>query len=339
VARTDVLVAMDVDAPHDTGHPFEADRVNDISTSTSQRTTRVVRELPSLAAALVPRMPAFTRPYLRLARAHAPIGSWLYLLPGLWAAALASPGLPDWRLVLLLAVAAVLVRGFGCTVNDIVDHRIDAEVERTATRPIPAGEVRVRAAVVFAVAQALVALGVLSATSVPAAVVVGASYPLVVAYPFMKRITHWPQAWLGVVFNGCALAGWVAVTGTVELPAVLLFGAAFFWTLGYDTVYAHQDKRDDVLVGVKSTALLFGGTTKVWVLAFYTATTAGIALAGAVADLHWSFFGVVGLAAVQLCWQVWTVDLDDPADCRRKFTSNRYFGWIVLVAIVVGQLL
>ncbi|KOV79770.1 4-hydroxybenzoate octaprenyltransferase [Nocardia sp. NRRL S-836] len=284
-------------------------------------------------------MPAATRPYLRLARVHAPIGSWLYLLPGLWALALATPGLPDWRRVLLVAVAAVLVRGFGCTVNDIVDHRIDAEVERTATRPIPAGEVGVGAAVAFAVAQALGALGVLMATSVPAAVVVAASYPLVVAYPFMKRITHWPQAWLGVVFNGYVLANWVAVTGAVELPAVLLFGAAFFWTLGYDTIYAHQDKEDDVLVGVKSTALLFGGTTKVWVLAFYTATTAGIALAGAAAGLHWSFYAVLGLAAAQLCWQVRTVDLDDPADCRRKFTSNRYLGWIVFVAILVGQVL
>lgn len=200
----------------------------DISVQPSQQSGRYRLVVPSVAASAVPRAPKAVLPYLQLARMHAPIGSWLYLLPGLWGIALASAGLPDWRHVLPFAVGAVLVRGFGCTVNDLADREVDARVARTIARPIPAGTVTVAGALVFAVVQAVAALLVLAVASVPAAVLVAASYPLVVAYPFMKRITYWPQAWLGMVFGCYILAGWLAVAGRIETPALLLYVAGFF---------------------------------------------------------------------------------------------------------------
>ncbi|WP_223838908.1 4-hydroxybenzoate octaprenyltransferase [Saccharopolyspora pogona] len=311
----------------------------DISAQPSQQSVRNRWVVPSIAASVVPRAPKALLPYLQLARVHAPIGSWLYLLPGLWGMALASAGLPDWRQVLLFAIGAVLVRGFGCTVNDIVDHKVDARVARTAARPIPAGSVTVAGALVFAVVQAVAALLVLAVASVPAAALVAASYPLVVAYPFMKRITYWPQAWLGLVFNSYVLAGWLAVTGRIETPALLLYVAGFFWTLGFDTIYAHQDKADDLLAGVKSAALRLGRATRTWVAGFYGATVVGIVAAGAVAGVHWTFYALLLPSVAQLYRQVATVDIDNPADCREKFVSNRFFGWLVLVAIVVGRVL
>ncbi len=311
----------------------------DISAQPSQQSGRYRFVVPSVAASVVPRAPKAVLPYLQLARMHAPIGSWLYLLPGLWGIALASAGLPDWRHVLLFAVGAVLVRGFGCTVNDLADREVDARVARTVARPIPAGTVTVAGALVFAVVQAVAALLVLAVASVPAAVLVAASYPLVVAYPFMKRITYWPQAWLGMVFGFYILAGWLAVAGRIETPALLLYVAGFFWTLGYDTIYAHQDKADDVQVGVKSLALRLGRATRPWVAGFYGATVVGIVAAGAVAGLHWTFYALFLPGVAQLFWQVVTVDIDNPADCREKFVSNRFFGWLALVAIVAGRVL
>ncbi|MEW5728145.1 MAG: 4-hydroxybenzoate octaprenyltransferase [Pseudomonadota bacterium] len=282
-------------------------------------------------------VPAPARPYLRLMRLDRPIGTWLLLFPCWWSAALAAGGWPDPWLMALFAIGAVVMRGAGCTVNDIADHEFDAQVARTRGRPIPSGAVSVRQAAVFLAAQLAVGLLVLVQLN-PFAIGVGAaSLLLVFPYPFMKRVTYWPQAWLGLTFNWGALVGWAAVTGDIGVPALLLYAAGLFWTLGYDTIYAHQDKEDDALVGVKSTALRLGAATPAWLAGFYGAALALIAAAGWTAGLGWAFWPPLAVAGLHLAWQVRAVDIDDPADCLAKFKSNRVFGWLLLAAIVAGR--
>src|SRR3990170_6376909 len=216
------------------------------------------------------RAPVGLRPYLRLMRADRPIGTWLLLFPCWWAVALATPagGAPDARLLVLFALGAVVMRGAGCTYNDIVDRDIDARVARTAARPIPSGAVSVRQAWVFLALQLAIGLAILLALA-PLAILLGVvSLALIAAYPFMKRITYWPQVFLGLTFNWGALMGWAAATGSLEASALALYAAGVAWTLVYDTIYAHQDKEDDALIGVKSTALKFGARTKAWVAGF-----------------------------------------------------------------------
>lgn len=283
--------------------------------------------------------PAAFRPYLRLMRLDRPIGTWLLLLPGWWSLALAAPRWPDAGLLILFAVGAVVMRGAGCTVNDIIDRDFDGRVARTAGRPIPSGAVSVRQAALFLAAQLTVGLLILLQTNGYAVVLGAASLLLVFSYPFMKRITYWPQAWLGLTFNWGALLGWAAAAGRLEPAAVILYGAGLFWTLGYDTIYAHQDKEDDALIGVKSTALRLGAATPGWLVAFYGLALAGIALAGRTAGLHWPFYALLVPAAVQLGWQVRHLRMDDSADCLAKFKSNRLFGLLVLAAIIAGKII
>ena len=284
-------------------------------------------------------IPAGLRPYLRLMRLDRPIGTWLLLFPCWWSTALAADGWPDWRLMALFGIGAVVMRGAGCTVNDIADHKFDAKVARTAGRPIPSGAVSVTQAVLFL--GLLLAMGLVVLVQLPLfAVAVGAaSLALVFPYPLMKRITYWPQAWLGLTFNWGALLGWAAVTGDVGLPAVVLYAAGLFWTLGYDTIYAHQDKEDDIQIGVKSTALRLGTATPAWLWGFYGAALALIGLSGWLAGLSWAFWPLLALAAGQLAWQAATVRIDDGPDCLTKFRSNRFFGWALLAAIVAGRVL
>ena len=283
--------------------------------------------------------PAPVRPYARLMRLDRPIGTWLLLWPCWWSLALAAPGWPDPWLMALFAVGALVMRGAGCTVNDIADRDIDGRVARTATRPLPSGDV--------SLTQALVLLGVLLAIGFAILVQLGtvaiwlgiASLPLIGFYPFMKRITWWPQAWLGLTFNWGALAGWAAVTGTVDAPPIALYAAGIAWTLGYDTIYAHQDKEDDALIGVKSSARRLGEATRPWLYAFYCAAAALIGVAGWLAGLAWPFYIGLGLAAAQLAWQAARVDIDAPADCLAKFKSNKWLGLIVFAAIVAGRVI
>jgi 4-hydroxybenzoate polyprenyltransferase len=282
-------------------------------------------------------IPPPARPYLRLMRLDRPIGTWLLLFPCWWSAALAADGWPDPLLMALFAVGAVVMRGAGCTVNDIADHEFDAQVARTRTRPIPSGAVSVRQAAAFLALQLAVGLLVLVQLNLFAMVVGAASLLLVFPYPFMKRITWWPQAWLGLTFNWGALLGWAAVRGDIGAPALLLYAAGLFWTLGYDTIYAHQDKDDDALIGVKSTALRLGDATPGWLAAFYGAALALIAAAGWFAGLGWPFWPLLAVAGLQLAWQVKAVDIDDPADCLAKFKSNRGFGWLLLAAVIAGR--
>nr|WP_142848004.1 4-hydroxybenzoate octaprenyltransferase [Telmatospirillum sp. J64-1] len=283
--------------------------------------------------------PAPLRPYLKLMRLDRPIGTWLLLFPCWWSIALASQGMPDLWLMALFGIGALIMRGAGCVINDIADRDFDGKVERTAARPIPSGQVSVKQALAFLVLLLLLGLLILVQLN-PFAIALGAaSLLLVVPYPFMKRITWWPQAWLGLTFNWGALLGWAAVTGGLGFAPLLLYIAGLFWTLGYDTIYAHQDKDDDALIGVKSSARRLGEATMPAVTVFYLVALALIAAAGWVAGLSWVFFVSLAPAAAQLMWQARTMKINDSPDCLAKFKSNRLFGWLLLAAILAGSLI
>lgn len=284
------------------------------------------------------RAPDWLRPYLRLARIDRPIGTWLLLLPGWWSIALAGDRWPDLWTLALFAAGALVMRGAGCTINDIADRDIDARVARTADRPLPAGEITVGQATAFLALLCLFGLLVLIQFNSFAVVLGAASLLLVAVYPFLKRITYWPQAWLGLTFNWGALLGWAAIRGDLAAPAFLLYAAGVFWTLGYDTIYAHQDKEDDAVVGVKSTALKLGSRSKPWLAGFYALATMLFAGAGHLGGLGWPFAIGVGAVATHFAWQVRTVRLDYPKDCLAKFRSNRDLGLILFAAIVAGRL-
>jgi 4-hydroxybenzoate polyprenyltransferase len=285
--------------------------------------------------------PAAACPYLRLMRADRPIGTWLLLWPCWWSAALAwiasSQRAPDLWLLALFAIGAFVMRGAGCIYNDIADRDVDAMVARTRTRPIPSGQVSVAAAAVSMVALCLAGLAVLLQFNMFAIQLGMASLGVVALYPFMKRITYWPQIVLGFAFSWGALMGWAQVFGRLDAPALLLYGAAIVWTVGYDTIYAHQDKEDDALVGLKSTALKFGPRTKPWLALFYALTILLLGLAGAGAGAGWPYFIGLALGSAQLAWQIATLDIDDPANCLVRFRSNRDFGALVFLALLADM--
>jgi 4-hydroxybenzoate polyprenyltransferase len=289
------------------------------------------------------RAPEGLKPWLKLGRFDRPVGIWLLMLPG-WQGitlALAQRGAPfDWRRGLLLfvefAIGAALMRAAGCAYNDIVDRDFDAQVARTAERPIPSGRISVKQAWAFVLGCSLVSLLILL-TLGPVAIGLGlGSLALVAGYPFMKRITWWPQAWLGLTFNWGALMGYAAMSGTLRPSAVLLYASGVFWTLGYDTIYALQDVEDDALVGVKSTARRLGRHAPGAILLFY-ALTAGLAAAAAVtARLGPGFFAPFALFAAAFVLQVRRLKLDDPALALRLFKSNREAGLLLLLAFAAG---
>ena len=286
-------------------------------------------------------VPAVLRPYLRLARIDRPIGTWLLLIPCWWGVALATSASPGWRwpdpaYFALFAVGALVMRGAGCTWNDIIDRDLDGRVARTALRPIPSGDVSVRNAFAFLLFLLLCGLGVLLFFNGFTIAVAAASLILVVIYPMMKRVTYWPQAFLGLAFNWGTLVGWAAVMGSLAAAPLLLYAAGIAWTLGYDTIYAHQDKADDLLIGIKSSALKLGRHTRPWLWGFYGVAVALLAAAGAAAALGWPYYLMLALAALQLGWQAATVDIDSPADCLAKFRSNRLAGFLVLAGMIAG---
>lgn len=282
--------------------------------------------------------PAWTRPYLRLARLDRPIGAWLLLLPCWWSSGLAAVAAREhvnvWH-VLLFFIGAFTMRGAGCTWNDIVDRDLDRQVERTRSRPIPSGQVSVAAAAAFLALQALLGLAVLVQFNRFTIYVGIASLAIVAVYPFMKRFTYWPQVALGLAFSWGALMGWPAVFGRLDWPALLLYAGSIAWVIGYDTIYAHQDREDDALIGVKSTALLFGERTKPMLVVFYALAVALLALAGwgAGAGLVFSL-GLLAFAA-HLSWQIRRLDIADPASCLALFKSNRDAGLILFAALVL----
>lgn len=293
------------------------------------------------------RAPVWARPWLRLSRADRPIGTWLLLLPCWWGVALAAlasgPAPVDLWVAVACAGGAWLMRGAGCTWNDITDRHIDAAVARTRSRPIPSGQVGVRGAVAWMVAQSLVAFAILL-TFAPLAIWLGvASLVLVAIYPFAKRFTWWPQLFLGLAFNWGAILAYAAHDGTLGVAPVLLYGAGIAWTLFYDTIYAHQDREDDALIGVKSTARLFGARTGRWLWAFALAA-GGLMLASVLLAAPAGAGRIVALAGVagfvaHLVWQMRALDIDDPARCLALFRSNRDAGLIVAGALALGALL
>jgi len=282
--------------------------------------------------------PAPLRPYLALARLDRPIGIWLLLFPCIWGLALASPGAPDFFFLLLFGIGAVLMRGAGCTLNDIVDRDFDAKVERTRLRPLARGAISLGRAYGFLGLLLLLGLGVLLCFNRFTIYLGLASLLPVALYPFAKRVTYWPQAVLGLTFNWGALLGWTAIRGSLEMAPLLLYGGAVLWTLGYDTIYAHQDKADDLRIGVKSTAIRLGDRTRIFLFGVYGAALALFALAGNAAHLGGVFYvGLLCLGA-HFFWQAATLETERPADCLAKFRSNQWAGLILALAIVAAQI-
>jgi 4-hydroxybenzoate polyprenyltransferase len=286
-------------------------------------------------------LPKALRPYALLARLDRPIGTWLLLIPCWWGIFI-SPDILNRTghgliHALLFTIGAIVMRGAGCTYNDIVDRKIDAQVARTRGRPLPSGAVSVGAAVLFMVVQMAIGCIVLASFNRFTFWLGVMSLGLVFAYPFMKRITWWPQAWLGLTFNWGALMGYAAETGRLDTTAYLLYASGFVWTLGYDTIYALQDREDDALIGVRSTARKFGDEAKSWITGFYIGTVALLVAAGASAGMGTSFYAVLAIAAAQLAWQTSSLQIDSPTDCLAKFRSNRLFGWLVLAALLLGH--
>jgi 4-hydroxybenzoate polyprenyltransferase len=289
------------------------------------------------------RAPLWSRPYLRLSRLDRPIGSWLLLLPCWWSAALAAGIAHDLKrlplILVLFLIGAFAMRGAGCTWNDITDRDLDAQVERTRSRPIPAGQVSVAQAASFLVLQALVGLAVLLQFNSYAVVTGIASLVVVAVYPFMKRITYWPQVVLGLAFSWGALMGFAVMFGRIDATALVLYAGAIAWVIGYDTIYAHQDTEDDALIGIKSTALLFGARTRPALMVFYGLAVALIGAALALAEARWpAWLGLIAFAA-HLVWQIWRLEIGDPALCLRIFKSNRDAGLLLFAGLLGDAML
>jgi 4-hydroxybenzoate polyprenyltransferase len=286
------------------------------------------------------RAPTWIRPYLRLARLDRPIGSWLLLIPCWWSTALAGVAAHQqvpkvWHIVLFF-IGAFAMRGAGCTWNDIVDRDLDARVERTRSRPIPSGQVSVQQAAAFLLVQALIGLLVLLQFNLFAIATGIASLAIVAIYPFMKRITYWPQIVLGLAFSWGALMGWAAAFGRLDAPAIVLYAGSISWVIGYDTIYAHQDREDDALIGIKSTALLFGERTKPMLAVFFTAAVVLIGIAGYLVGAGLIFWLALAAFAAHLAWQIRRLDIADPDLCLVLFKSNRDAGLILFAGLLLA---
>jgi len=286
--------------------------------------------------------PPWSRPYLRLARFDRPIGSWLLLMPCWWSAALAagaarSPSQLPLQIALFF-VGAFLMRGAGCTWNDITDRDLDAKVERTRSRPIPAGQVSVSQALVFLIAQALIGLVVLLQFNRFAVATGIASLIIVAIYPFMKRITWWPQIVLGLAFSWGALMGFAATFARIDATALVLYAGSIAWVIGYDTIYAHQDAEDDALIGIKSTARLFGARTREALVAFYGLAVVLIGAALVLAGSGLAAWIGIGVFAAHLVWQISRLHIGDAALCLRVFKSNRDAGLLLFAGLLIDAI-
>jgi 4-hydroxybenzoate polyprenyltransferase len=287
--------------------------------------------------------PSALQPFMQLARFDRPIGGWLLLFPCWWSLSMAelARGRPypnPWYLLLFL-IGAFVMRGAGCTYNDIIDRDYDAQVARTRNRPLPSGRVTVKQALVFAVVLSLIGLAVLVQFNEFTIKLGMASLVLVAFYPFAKRFTNWPQLVLGLTFKWGALVGWAAIHHGIDPPAMALYAGCVLWTVGYDTIYAHQDSTDDAVVGIKSTARHFGASTHNWVGGLYGCAVCLWALAGALATAHLMFFAALALVSLQLAWQVTTLDTSDPANCLRRFKSNKDVGFAIFLGLLADMAL
>lgn len=284
--------------------------------------------------------PAFLRPLLKLGRMDRPIGVWLLFWPCSWAIALGGDYAkhPDYLLLGLFFAGALLMRSAGCAFNDIVDREYDTRVERTQARPLASGQLSVREAWLFLALMALLGFLILLQLNGFSILLGAASLVLIGVYPFMKRITYWPQLFLGLTFNWGALLGWAAVTGSLSLEALYLYCAGVFWTLGYDTIYAHMDKTDDILIGVKSTALKFGENTRAWLFVFYGLAFGFFLLAGIEAGLNQVYY--VGIIMIFFLFrhQISTLDIHDPKNCLKNFKSNNSVGLVLFLFIWASKI-
>lgn len=292
-----------------------------------------------IATGWVARLPRAWLPYLLLARVDRPIGTWLLFLPGLWGILLArAPTAETLRLVVLFGMGSLVMRAAGCVVNDLWDRDIDRKVARTAGRPLASGALRARHAFLFLAGLLAAGLLVLLQLNRLAQALGVASLLLVALYPLAKRVTWWPQLMMGFTFGYGAPMGYAAATGRLDAAWVALYAAAILWDLGFDTIYAHQDREDDALIGVRSTARLFGTRTPPFLAVCYAAAVAVLALAGWLAGLGAWFHPALALPAALLARQVTSLDIDDPAGCLRLFRANREVGLAVALAILAGWL-
>ncbi|XP_022302961.2 4-hydroxybenzoate polyprenyltransferase, mitochondrial-like isoform X1 [Crassostrea virginica] len=308
-----------------------------------QKNDVVLKRLASLSPqGIVEASPPVIQPYMRLIRFDKPIGTWLLYWPCTWSIALATPAgcLPSLWLLALFGAGSFFMRGAGCIINDMWDKDFDRKVERTKLRPMASGEVSQLQGLVCLAGMLSVSLGILLQLNWYSVVLGAASMGLVITYPLAKRFTFWPQAFLGLTFNYGALLGWSAVTGSIHPLSVLpLYFSGFCWTMVYDTIYAHQDKYDDMLIGVKSTALKFGDNTKLWLTGFGTTMVSLLVLTGRMCDQTWPYYSAVSLTAAHIAHQLYTVDLNNPDDCAKKFRSNSQLGLVMFLGIVLGTLL
>ncbi|MEM7302144.1 MAG: 4-hydroxybenzoate octaprenyltransferase [Pseudomonadota bacterium] len=286
-------------------------------------------------------LPVGLWPYAQLARWDRPIGWWLLLWPCWWSLAMAAihgeQPLNLWLLALFF-LGAITMRGAGCTYNDLVDHKIDMAVERTRSRPLPSGRVTRKQTVAFIALQLVVGAAILFSFNGFAIVTGLVSIVVILAYPFAKRVTDWPQFVLGLAFSWGALLGWAAVFGSLSAAPVILYLGSILWVIGYDTIYAHQDREDDALVGVRSTARLFGEKTRLALSLLYGAAMLLFAIGFFLAGAGWIAFAGLALGAAQMIWQIRTIDIDDGDQCLRLFKSNSHFGWILFLGLVVDGL-
>ncbi|CAG9834516.1 unnamed protein product [Diabrotica balteata] len=297
---------------------------------------------PTLAAKLVSNSPKSIQPYLKLVRFDRPIGTFLLFWPCSWSiASAAAPGaLPDAYMMALFATGALVMRGAGCTINDMWDKDIDGKVERTKERPLVNGDISMKQALVFLSGQLSVGLAILLQLNWPSVFLGASSLALVISYPLMKRITYWPQLVLGFTFNWGALLGYSAIHGYVDLPVCLpLYMAGVCWTIIYDTIYAHQDKTDDLRLGIKSTALKFDEDTKLWLSGFASTMIGSLVISGVMNSQTWPYYTAVGLVATHIANQIITLKINDASDCSKKFISNSTVGLILFGGITMGMLL
>uniref|UniRef100_A0A2C9KGD6 4-hydroxybenzoate polyprenyltransferase, mitochondrial n=1 Tax=Biomphalaria glabrata TaxID=6526 RepID=A0A2C9KGD6_BIOGL len=285
--------------------------------------------------------PHSLQPYLRLIRFDKPIGTWLLYWPCTWSIALAAPPgcMPDLKLLSLFGAGAFFMRGAGCIINDMWDKDFDKKVARTKARPLASGELTYFQALVFLGTQLSCALAILLQLNTYSIYLGVASMGLVIVYPLCKRFTYWPQIMLGLTLNWGVLLAWSALRGSLELPGLILYLACTTYTIVYDTVYSHQDKYDDMLIGVKSTAIRLGEQTKPWMVAFTTGMTAGLTATGFMCDMTWPYYTAVGITALRLAQQLYTVRLDNADECAKAFRGNFYLGAVMFLGIIFSNLL
>ena len=281
-------------------------------------------------------LPTNIIPYFELMRLDKRTGTYLTLLPCLWSIAISAQGTFPFFIYIIFILGAIIMRSAGCIINDIVDRKIDAGVERTKNRPLASGRIKLRNAVILLVFLLAIGAGLLACLNSTAKLLGLLILVPIFIYPFMKRVTYWPQAFLGMTINWGALMGGAAITDSISTESIIIYAACFFWTLGYDTIYAHQDKESDILIGVKSTAVKLGHYTKKYLYAFYGIMLALLWVAGVIADLSFIYHVTLLIAAIQTFWQVYEVNLDRPEDCLQKFRSNIFLGVLILAGMVIG---